>query len=446
MRTSAGCACTQTSARAPQHAVGARAYTFGQQIAFAPGHDAPSSCEGQRLIAHELAHTLQQRGSARFARTSGDWPAWHADVLSQVSKIAGPSDGKPADARWAGVWDILCRLTLDRAQSLLARLGSDAPGLVDKTDEFAVYVKMKFPKNYPLLIKTLRDIVTGAIRPDECATTETPLTTPSPATSAIDQAKDEVYRSKLAEAVVLLHKAGFARLEGIPTFQESTLRPPSDWDKPTFRPDYRRVEPHTKYRAHLILRPGIKPSVAIDDLFSRIEKSTFDCGQFVQAAGLYALRHSLGADAFDNVGTKDGVAFVLLPQDSSTLARTLFLQRPDPDSPLASERLRRMPENVPVDKSVARLLQDVPVGGRVMWTNTDAPIGSAFRNENTLKLGDDTYAAHGFPSNTRKNTYSRAELELLLAQTTNRNPDASYIARTVLVTEIEHFAAPSDLK
>lgn len=41
-------------------AVGARAYTVGQEIAFGAGLYAPSSHDGRKLIAHELAHTLQQ--------------------------------------------------------------------------------------------------------------------------------------------------------------------------------------------------------------------------------------------------------------------------------------------------------------------------------------------------------------------------------------------------
>jgi hypothetical protein len=52
-----------TDARAGQaaRAINARAYTLGQHIAFAPGQYAPHTHEGRRLIAHELAHTLQDR-------------------------------------------------------------------------------------------------------------------------------------------------------------------------------------------------------------------------------------------------------------------------------------------------------------------------------------------------------------------------------------------------
>jgi len=44
-------------------AVGARAYTIGQDIHFGAGQYDPSSAGGQHLLAHEVAHTVQQRGS-----------------------------------------------------------------------------------------------------------------------------------------------------------------------------------------------------------------------------------------------------------------------------------------------------------------------------------------------------------------------------------------------
>ncbi len=43
-------------------AVNARAYTVGNHVAFGPGQYAPHSPAGQRLLAHELAHVVQQGG------------------------------------------------------------------------------------------------------------------------------------------------------------------------------------------------------------------------------------------------------------------------------------------------------------------------------------------------------------------------------------------------
>jgi len=45
-------------------AVGAHAYAVGPHLVFGAGRYAPGSAEGRRLIAHELAHVVQQRGAA----------------------------------------------------------------------------------------------------------------------------------------------------------------------------------------------------------------------------------------------------------------------------------------------------------------------------------------------------------------------------------------------
>jgi hypothetical protein len=52
----------------------ARAYTVGQNIAFGSGQFAPGTHEGQRLLAHELTHVVQQSNSAaiRVARQPMD--------------------------------------------------------------------------------------------------------------------------------------------------------------------------------------------------------------------------------------------------------------------------------------------------------------------------------------------------------------------------------------
>jgi hypothetical protein len=55
---------TGAASEAAAHAVGAKAYTMGQDIHFGAGHYDPSGSAGQHLLAHEVAHTVQQRGGA----------------------------------------------------------------------------------------------------------------------------------------------------------------------------------------------------------------------------------------------------------------------------------------------------------------------------------------------------------------------------------------------
>ncbi|WP_199746996.1 DUF4157 domain-containing protein, partial [Corallococcus sp. AB049A] len=44
------------------------AFTHGQDIVFAAGQYSPRTPAGMRLLAHELAHTVQQRGAPRTAQ------------------------------------------------------------------------------------------------------------------------------------------------------------------------------------------------------------------------------------------------------------------------------------------------------------------------------------------------------------------------------------------
>ncbi len=57
-----------TDARAAESAQGmrARAYTVGPDIIFGTGQYAPTTNEGQRLLAHELTHVVQQTGGAPY--------------------------------------------------------------------------------------------------------------------------------------------------------------------------------------------------------------------------------------------------------------------------------------------------------------------------------------------------------------------------------------------
>lgn len=79
-------------------AIDARAFTFGEHIAFAPGNFAPTSAEGRRLLAHELAHVVQQRGGAdqvirRETHPLRNAPGKAADPLGLLPQIM-PQLGK----------------------------------------------------------------------------------------------------------------------------------------------------------------------------------------------------------------------------------------------------------------------------------------------------------------------------------------------------------------
>ena len=54
---------TDANAASLARAVEARAFATGTDIFFAPGEYQPGTAAGRELIAHEVAHTDQQRGA-----------------------------------------------------------------------------------------------------------------------------------------------------------------------------------------------------------------------------------------------------------------------------------------------------------------------------------------------------------------------------------------------
>lgn len=78
---------THGSAERAAGDINARAYTLGSNIAFAPGQYSPNSESGRRLMAHELAHVVQQKGSGS--------PTVRRAVSSR-SKCAANKHGAPA--------------------------------------------------------------------------------------------------------------------------------------------------------------------------------------------------------------------------------------------------------------------------------------------------------------------------------------------------------------
>jgi hypothetical protein len=73
-------------------AVNANAYTVGRDIVFAAGQYAPETGDGDRLIAHELTHVVQQRGGAT-GRSSNQH-----DAQASSLRVSHPSDASEQEA------------------------------------------------------------------------------------------------------------------------------------------------------------------------------------------------------------------------------------------------------------------------------------------------------------------------------------------------------------
>jgi uncharacterized protein DUF4157 len=84
----------------------ARAAALGDDIAFAPGEYQPDTPEGQRLIGHEVAHTVQQRGRAADAgqvttTQPGDPAEKEADAAGSAMNAGQPAEVSSQPAQLA---------------------------------------------------------------------------------------------------------------------------------------------------------------------------------------------------------------------------------------------------------------------------------------------------------------------------------------------------------
>ncbi len=83
--------------------IGARAFTLGRHIWFGQNEFQPSSPEGQRLIAHELAHTVQQRHHREQSIPQGNpaigRPSDPAEAEADRFAAAVLTEGQPPEIR-----------------------------------------------------------------------------------------------------------------------------------------------------------------------------------------------------------------------------------------------------------------------------------------------------------------------------------------------------------
>lgn len=86
---------TGPRADASTRAVRAHAYTVGPDVVFAGGRYRPETTIGRRLLAHELAHTVQQSGAARSGPIAVS-PASHPLERNADAAAAGRERARPA--------------------------------------------------------------------------------------------------------------------------------------------------------------------------------------------------------------------------------------------------------------------------------------------------------------------------------------------------------------
>jgi hypothetical protein len=79
---------TGRSSQEAADAVGARAYTLGQDVHFAAGEHQPGTPAGDHLLAHELAHAAQQGGGAGAAQFKLEIGAVSDPAEAQADRVA----------------------------------------------------------------------------------------------------------------------------------------------------------------------------------------------------------------------------------------------------------------------------------------------------------------------------------------------------------------------
>jgi hypothetical protein len=140
---------TDARASASADAVHARAYTVGSNVSFAADEYAPTTARGRNLIAHELAHTIQQSGGAG-ASTTGTREGHEREADAAANAINSgatldvstsrsafyvarkPADDKERAAAVAEIEAMNARMEHDRAeeeQDEDAKTGTGRPGL-----------------------------------------------------------------------------------------------------------------------------------------------------------------------------------------------------------------------------------------------------------------------------------------------------------------------------
>ena len=81
---------TDSRAAESAEALGAKAYTVGRDVVFSNGRFAPERPEGRRLLAHELAHVVQQsRGGPASPSLDGSGPMEAAATNAADAVVSG---------------------------------------------------------------------------------------------------------------------------------------------------------------------------------------------------------------------------------------------------------------------------------------------------------------------------------------------------------------------
>lgn len=187
----------------------------------------------------------------------------------------------------------------------------------------------------------------------------------------------------------------------------------------------------------LILTSG-QPADAVNAIFASPRLWSFDCIEIIQVGRWYAELTAMGADEFNK---KDKGSFKLSYHETTGLrGRTLYRRERKRDNFTSIDGLTGRKTATDVKLTTAQeedaFLRTLPIGTRVMWSDShEDAFDTDFENENTIKVGDDRYAAH--PFGTLSAAKMRAELGPSSSDEPSRDKREAYIRRHVFIKEIE---------
>ena len=118
------------------NALGARAYALGNDIAFSANAYAPNTPDGRHLLAHELAHTVQQRGASPASEAAIAVGSESSPLEAEAENVADAvAAGRPAAPTGHGVAAVARRPDQNTPDSMTA--GPPGAGLEEDDEAVA---------------------------------------------------------------------------------------------------------------------------------------------------------------------------------------------------------------------------------------------------------------------------------------------------------------------
>lgn len=202
-----------------------------------------------------------------------------------------------------------------------------------------------------------------------------------------------------------------------------------------FDPNFWKVEGSTSENGryqYLELIHGKKPAEAIDAMFGNPGIWSFDCAEFVQAVELFAIRNTVPTDVF-NAHFEN---LIFRQHGSTGLSPMLGIKHSwefDEEGAIRTAEGKTM-----VHDFLNRRFKESPMGSEVTFKNID-PLakGRIYESENTIKLGLNSFIAHGIGGD---GIVTREQIEDAMAKDALRRVGSDlYILTNIRINAIVEF-------